>query len=100
MLVRGVIGHKIDDDLEAALVGLSDKGIESLQVTEDGINTAVVGNVVAKVGHWRGIEGRDPHGIHAKPGQVVKLVYDALQISDAITIAVFETAGVNLINHA
>ena len=51
MLVRGVIGHEIDDDLEIAPVGLLDKLIKCIQVAEDGINVAVVGNIVAEVKH-------------------------------------------------
>ena len=99
-MLGGVIGHKIDDHLEIALVGLLDKSIECLQVTEDGIDIAVIANVVTKVGHWGGIEGRELYSIHPEPAQVFELGNNALQITDTIAIAVFETAGVNLVNHA
>jgi hypothetical protein len=49
MLVRGVIGHKIDDHFEMALMCLLKKDIERLQIAEERINIAVVGNIIAEV---------------------------------------------------
>src|SRR5579875_3006314 len=52
MLVRGMIRDKINNDLEIAPMRLLDQRVARLQIAENGINIAMIGNVVAKVGHW------------------------------------------------
>src|SRR5215469_9167375 len=95
-----MIGHKINDQPEMTAMGLFKESLKCFQVAEDRVYIAVIRNVIAKIGHGRGKKRGNPDGIHPKPGQVVKLSNDALQIPDAITIAIFETSWVNLVNHA
>src|SRR5262249_46068006 len=67
---------------------------------EDRIDIAVICNVIAEIGHGRGIEGRDPDGRKAEIGEVVEPCGDAGEIADAVTIRVLERARIDLIDEA
>ena len=60
MLVRGVVGHEVDEDLEPSLMRAGNELIEVLQRSVFRIDVAIVGDVIAVVLLRRGIEGRDP----------------------------------------
>ena len=64
MLVRGVVGHDVHDDAQAKLVGSREHEVEVGESAEDGVNVAVVGNVVAGVFLRRGVERRKPDGVN------------------------------------
>jgi hypothetical protein len=49
VLVGGVVGHHVDDDLEAELVRTGDHGVGVGERAEDGVDVAVVRDVVAGV---------------------------------------------------
>ncbi len=67
MLIGGVIGHKVQDDLEVALVGLVQQGVQVLQGSEERMDIGVIANIIAKIGHGRWIDRREPDGINAEP---------------------------------
>ena len=60
--------------------------VEVGQGAKDGVDVAVVGDVVAEVGHGRGVKGRDPYRLDAQPSQVIEPLQDALKIADAIAV--------------
>ena len=60
MPVRRVVGHDVEQDPEAKLVRLGDQGVGIGQRPEQRIDVAVVGHVVATVGHRGGEPGIDP----------------------------------------
>ena len=60
----------------------------------------IVGDVVAKVGHGRRVNRRDPDGTNAEPLEIVEPLDYALQVTDAITIAVLERSRIYLVNNA
>jgi hypothetical protein len=49
VLAGGVVRHQVDDELEAQLVGLADQLVGIAEITEEGVDGAVVGDVVARV---------------------------------------------------
>ncbi len=51
VLVGGVVGDPVDDHLEPEGVGLLDQLVELLQGAEEGVDVAVVADVVAEVDH-------------------------------------------------
>jgi hypothetical protein len=53
VLVGGMVRHKIEDHFEAATVRLFKENLEVVERTEDGIDVAIVGDVIAKIGHRR-----------------------------------------------
>src|SRR5690606_28932803 len=63
-------------------------------------DAAVVGDVVAEVGHRRGLEGGQPDGVDAEPRQVVEAPADALEIADAVPVRVLVGARIDLVHDA
>jgi hypothetical protein len=105
VLVRGVVRHPVDDELDAAAVGAREQVVKVCESPEHRIDIGVVGNVVAEVGHRRPVERRQPDGSHAERVirtvvEVVQVVQDAAQIPDAVPVGVGETARVDLVDHA
>ena len=99
VLVRGVVGNPVDDDLQTPIVGVMDDAVDVVEVTEEGVHGAVIGHVVAEVGHGRSIERRQPEGIDAQPGQVVQMGPHAGEIPDSVTVGVGEGPRVDLVEH-
>jgi hypothetical protein len=94
-----VVGHQVDDHLQAARVHVGQQRVEVAQRAEARIDVAVVGDVVAEVGHRRRIERAQPDRIDAEPHQVVEPPADAGQVADAVAVAVLERAGIDLVDH-
>ena len=78
MLVRGVVRHEVEDELHAARMRLGDQPVEVGERAEDRIDAAVIGDVVAEIGHRRRIDRREPDGVDAEPGEVVEPLADAV----------------------
>jgi hypothetical protein len=100
VLVRGVVGHEIDDYLETARVGDFEEVVEVGERSEERIDVAIVRNVVPEVDHGRGVEGRDPERVDAEPNEVIEPVSDSAQVARAVPVAVLKAARVNLIDDA
>ena len=100
MLVGGVADHLIHDDLEAAGMGLGQKGIEILERAEERIDLAIVRDVIAHVVLGRLGDRGEPDAVDAQAGNVIEPGNDAGQIANAIAIAVLKRAGIDLIDHA
>ncbi len=56
MLVRGVVGYQVDDELESELMDTILEGVEIGEGTEDRVDIAVVGDVVSGILLRRGVE--------------------------------------------
>src|SRR5215831_6207485 len=101
MLVRGMIGHIIENDMQAARMGLLQQPIKGCQIPEERINTQVISDIIATIRHWRRIEGREPECINAQHlAQVIQALDDSGQITNPISIAILKTTQIDLVNHA
>jgi hypothetical protein len=98
MLDRSVVRHEVEDEANAALVQRVHQPVEVRKRAKKGIDVDIVGDVIPEVGHRRGIDRRDPDGVDAEPLQVVDALEHALQVADAIAIAVLKRARINLID--
>ena len=98
MPVGGVVGNPVDQHPQPPLVGVGQQEVEVVQGAEDGVDVAVVGHVVAEVGHGRGEEGRDPDGVHPEPLQVVQMPAYPFEVTDAIAVGVSERTRVDLVD--
>ncbi len=98
VLVRGVVGHDVDDDLQAEAVGLGDQGVEVVERAEAWVDAARVGDVVAAVGELGRVEGAQPQGVHAQGGEVGEAAGDAAQVTEAVPVGVGEAAGIDLVD--
>ena len=100
MLVGGVVRHEVEDQLEAARVRVGEQRVEIGQRAEQRIDVAIIGDVVAEIGHRRGIDRRDPDRVDAEPDQMVEAAANAAQVADAVAVAVLERARIDLIDDA
>ena len=66
VLVGGVVRDEVDDDAHAELVRALEQAVGVGERAEQRVDVAVVGDVVAGVGLRRGVEGREPDGVHAE----------------------------------
>ena len=99
MPVRGVVRHEVEDQADAALVQRRDQPVEVLERAEQGIDVDVIRDVIAEIGHRRGVDRRDPDRVDPEPAQIVDPLEDALEIAHAVAVAVLERARVDLIDH-
>ena len=63
VFVRGVVGDDVEDDAKTQLVGLDEHLLGFGESAEGRVDAAVVGDVVAAVGHGRGVTGVDPQRV-------------------------------------
>src|ERR1700733_603986 len=68
------------------------------QAPVGGMDLSVVGNVVSVVTQGRRIEGKEPEGRDAEALQVVELLNQALEVADAVPVAVAKGPHVRLVN--
>ena len=99
VLARRMAEDLVDHHADAESVGLRQQAVEVVEGAEQRIDVAIVGDVVAEVGHRRLEERRDPDRVDAEVGDVVQFLDDARQVADAVTVAVHETARVDLVDH-
>src|SRR4051794_22165157 len=100
MLVRGVIGHEIQNDLQGARVRRRDKPVEIRQRAEHWIDVRIVRHVVAEVRHRRGIDRRNPDCVNAELDKIVEPRPGAFQVADAVAVRVLERTRIDLIDNA
>ena len=98
VLDRGVRGDEVEQQLQAAVVSLSDELVEVVHRPEDGIDRGVVRDVVAEVGERRGVDRREPERVHAEIDEVVETLRDPAQVADPVAVRVLERARVDLVD--
>lgn len=99
VLVRGVVGDDVHDDLDAGLMRGAGELVEVVHGAELRVDVAVVVHIVAAVGELGRVEGAQPDGIHAQLLQVGDLLGHAGDIAEAGTGSVLEGTRVDLIDH-
>src|SRR5437763_7602185 len=97
MLIRGVIYHEVQNDADTLLLALGNHAVEVSERTVHRINILVVGDVVAEIHLRRWETWTDPNRVHAEIVQVGHLGGDALEIADAVIVAVGEAARIDLV---
>jgi hypothetical protein len=65
-----VVRDEVHDDAQAEPVCLGDQVVEVVERSEQRVDVAVVGDVVAAVGLGRPVERRQPDGVDAELDQV------------------------------
>src|SRR5262245_56288467 len=76
-----------------------DQRIEFRQRAKNRIDIGIIAYIVTEVGHGRRIDRRDPDRVYAEPLEIIELLPNATQITDAVTVTVHERTRVNLINN-
>ena len=67
--------------------------------TEDRIDLRVVRRVIAKIGHRRGIDRRQPDGVNAEPSQVGQPPFDSGGIANTVSVAILKRSRIDLVNN-
>src|SRR4051812_14782278 len=79
-------------------MGRGEQPVETGEIAEDRLDTAIVRHVVAEVGHRRGEDGREPDRVDPERGDIVEPARDAGEIADAVAVAILKGARVDLVN--
>ena len=95
-----MVRHEIEDDLQATPVCRLHQRVEIRQGPEHRVDAAVIRYVVAEIGHRRGVHWRNPDRVDSQLHQVVEAACDAVQIADAVAVAVLERPWVDLVDDA
>ena len=99
MLVAGVVQHQVEDDPKPAAVRLLQEPTESGQPAVFRRDTAVIADVVAPIPVGRGEVRRQPDGVDAEVNEIIELLGDACEVTDAVAVAVGERARVDLVEN-
>ena len=98
VVVRGVVGDDVQQHLDTQRMRVGDQGVSLGQCAVGRFDVAVVGDVVAGVGHRRRVPRVDPHRVDAESGQVRQPRPQARDIADAVAVVVGEAADVHLVD--
>ena len=98
VLVGGVVGHQVDDDLEAEGVRLLEQRVGVGEAAEPGVDVDVVGHVVPRVVLRARVERRDPERVDPEVAQVRQPRGDARQVTETVAVGVREGADVHLVD--
>ena len=98
MLIGGVVGYEIQDDLEAPSVRRPKERVEVVERAEKRMDGAVIADVIPEVPHRRGKDGGDPNRVDSKTHQVLKSLRNPLEIADAVPIRVQERPRIDLVD--
>ena len=63
-----------------------EKPIKVFECSEEGMNVAVIGNVVSKIDVWRREKWRHPNRVHSQLLQIIQPRRDALQIANLLEV--------------
>ena len=90
VLIRSVVRHKIEDQLEAAFMGRVHQRIEIGHRTEHRVDAGVIGDVIAEIRHRRRKDRRQPDGVDPQRLQIRQSLDDPPDITDPVRIGVLE----------
>ena len=98
MVDRGVVGDEVDDDAQAAFLGLVREGDEIAERAEARVDRVEIGDVVAVVAVGRGVEGQEPDAGGAEILDMVEPVGEPLEIADAVAVRIHEGLDVEAVD--
>jgi hypothetical protein len=85
-----MVGHKIKDQLESALVNSIEQLVIICERAKDWIDAAVIGNVIAEICHRRRIDWRDPQGVYAELDKIIETGKNAGQVPDTVIVRILK----------
>ena len=94
-----MVGHQVHRDLDAARVRGLDQPVQRLHAAEQRVDVARIGDVVAVVGHRRHHHRVEPDRVDAERLEVVQPGGHAVEVADAVAVAVAERPRIHLVEH-
>ena len=82
----------------AASVARLDQRVEVVERPEHRVDVAVVGDVVAEVGHRRAEERREPHRLDAEFDEVIDVLSEPTEVPDPVPVGVRERPRIDLVD--
>src|ERR1700730_6369536 len=95
-----MVRYQIENDLQIARMRRSDQRIEIVQRAKYRIDVQIVGDVVAKVGHGRRENRRQPDRINSEIEEIRQTIDDSRQIADSVAIRVLKRPWINLVEYS
>ena len=71
MLVGGVVRHQVQDQIHPSPVNLTQQPVEIIHRAEQRVDGGVVGHIVAKIVHRRGVNGGNPDSVNIETLEVI-----------------------------
>src|SRR5690348_13677148 len=99
MRIRRMVRHEVEQQSDSARMQPLDQPIEIGQRAVHRIDIGVIGDVVAEIAEWRGIDRAQPHRPDTEPFQVIDPLDDAFEVAPAVAIRVQEGDGRDLVEH-
>src|SRR5260370_4345533 len=94
-----MIYDKIQNDPNVAPLRFAHQAVKILHRSVHRVNRFVVGDVVSEI-HLRGGKARrDPDGIDPEILQIIQFRRDAVEVADAVVVAVRKTSRVDFVEH-
>src|SRR4026209_104213 len=98
VLAGGVVKHQIHDHLDVTLVRFFQKMFEIFHSSILGIDRVIVGHIITVIGRgW--VDGHQPEAPDSQIVQIIQLFDDAVEIADAVAIAVTKGTDEDLIEY-
>ena len=98
MLIGRMVRDEIQNHFQAVLMRVFQQIEKILHRAENWVNAGIVADVVAEIRHRRRINGAEPDRGDAQGLQIRQPEPDAVQIADAVAVAVLKAARINLIH--
>ncbi len=99
VLIAAVVYYQIHDQTDTPVVHTLQHFIKILHGAEFRHDCPVIANIIAHICIGGFINRIKPNSINAQALQVIQFRDDAPQVSYPISVAVFKTAGIYLVNH-
>src|SRR5215475_5991520 len=100
MTIRSVIGDEIKNDFQPPLMRCGYQVVKFVQRSEQSIDVAIIADIIAAVGHGRGIDRGNPERINAEPFKIAKTLLYSSEVTDSIAICILEGPWIDLIDDA
>lgn len=94
-----MVDHQVHDDAHAAPMGFVQQALDVRHRAVFRVDGAVVADVVAVIVVGGLVDRAQPEEIDAQRLQVVQLGEDAPEVADAVSVAVIEALGVDLVSN-
>jgi hypothetical protein len=93
-----VVDDEVDHDPDTAILRPLQQLDEIAEGSDAGVDSVVVGDVVAVVPVWCGVDRVKPDAGHAEPGQVIEPGDQTGDVADSVSIRILERLDVERID--
>lgn len=99
MVAGTVVQHEIHDDADVVFSCVAGQAMKVFERSVHGIDVSIIRNVVAKIELRRRKTRGNPNGVDAKAFQIIQLGRNAVEVTDAIIVAIGEAARIDFVEH-